>query len=136
MLTNEAYEERYWGPLKEFRKLFQGGLKEELSTRASGIRSSIYGNTSVSANVFEALARHIQLALRISSNIEEISSVCAGNEKVIRSLDEEVGRLIGELHDDLRFLDRIVLESRDLLEDARRVLYQHRDRVSKSPENE
>ena len=127
MLTEKAYQDRVWAILPEFRRLFEAELvtktpSDPARAAVEKVRNEIYGYSSVSDNIFEAIERDWNLALRLGSFTDEILSVVQNDAERMKTLLEEVQRFEDRLRHEIRLLESIIWERIDGLRELRRSL--------------
>lgn len=92
MLTNEALEDEFWGPLKELRHTLEG---KEVPDRYSG-------SSSVSDNVFDAVGRHLELSVLVREHAEVLAQAARSKSDAVQPIVAELKELVSILHGECR----------------------------------
>jgi len=82
MLTQEAYERRFWGPLETIREVLKG----------KRVSNKNYGS-SISDNAFEAVSRHLTLSVLVDEQRQVLTDAVSENEELMPPLLEDLSEL-------------------------------------------
>ncbi len=88
MLTKEGYEARFWGPFSALRRVLKG----------KKVPDNYYGLTSVSDNIFEAMSRHLELAIVVREHEADLINAATVDADLGRALLSDLEGVRGMLH--------------------------------------
>jgi hypothetical protein len=88
VLTEEGYKARFWGPFSALRRVLEG----------KKVPDNYYGPTSVSDNIFEAISRHLELAIVVREHEADLINAATVDADLGRALLSDLEGVRGMLH--------------------------------------